>query len=94
MDYPSELRSFFNEDGTLKQWPSKMKKKLMVVDWLGEKFETGRKYTETEVNIVLNGLHSFNDPVSLRRMLIEGGGLKRTQDGSEYWKEDTEKLVE
>jgi hypothetical protein len=94
MDYPKELRSFFNEDGTLKQWRSKMKKKLMVVEWLGEKFETGRKYTETEVNIELNQWHSFTDPVSLRRMLIEGGVLKRTQDGSEYWKEETDKLAE
>ncbi len=88
MDIPPEVRSFFDEEGRLKQWPSKQSKKLIVLEILAEKFETGRKYTELEVNIVLNGVHTYNDPVSLRRSLIENGVLSRTPDGKEYWKNE------
>jgi len=90
MNIPNEVRSFFDEDGRLKQWPAKYSKKLLALEILAEKFETGRKYTEIEINAILNASHTYNDPVSLRRSLIEMGVLARTQDGKEYWKSEKE----
>lgn len=46
-------------------------------------FQPGRKYTESEVNLLLMEL--FEDHVFARRILIERRILDRTADGSSYW---------
>lgn len=53
---------------------------------LAEKFETGKQYTEAEVNAILDAWHLFGDPALLRRELISVGWLKRSRDGSTYWR--------
>jgi hypothetical protein len=46
-------------------------------------FEAGRKYTESEVNILLMQL--FEDHIFARRALVTDGFLDRTNDGAAYW---------
>ncbi|TNE51195.1 MAG: DUF2087 domain-containing protein [Deltaproteobacteria bacterium] len=75
-------RSYFDKEGRLKTFPAREKKKLVVLRLISAKFETGRDYTEKEVNAVLS--QTFVDFVTLRRYLIQYGFFVRENDGSAY----------
>ena len=68
------------------QWQKKPSVKQMVINWLSNKFNGEIKYSEKEVNVILDRHHSFNDSALLRRELISRKFLSRKDDGSEYWK--------
>jgi predicted transcriptional regulator len=82
------LRDFF-EGERLKAIPTVHKqhgrKKLeIVLRWLAERFEPGVRYTEREVNEVLQRHHP--DTATLRRELVAAGrGLMRRERGV-YWR--------
>lgn len=59
-----------------------------MLDYLASQFETQRFYTETEVNALLNRLHTFGDCALLRRALYDYAFIDRTRDGSSYWRID------
>ena len=90
MEIPREVRGFFNDKGNLKQLPSKLKKKLLIIEFLAEKFETAKEYSGKEVDAILNEYHTFNDAATLRRELIMHNVLDRTPDGRTYWKIENE----
>jgi len=46
----------------------------------------GRRFTEREINALLNQRHTFQDAALLRRFLCDLGYLERTRDGREYWR--------
>lgn len=77
---------FLNKEGKISIWPSKKEGKDAVLRYLGNLFETGRFYSEKEVNGIIAGNHSFSDFSMLRRELIDHGVLMRTQDGARYWR--------
>ena len=76
------LETFFH-DGRLKALPAQLKKRLVVLRYLAERFAPDRTYTEREVN---ETLRAFNpDVASMRRELItskmmvrKNGVYKRT----------------
>lgn len=80
----TELRQFLDDEGRLTKIPVKRKKKLAFLSLLAPRFETGRTYTEKEINAVINEHHTFGDPVTFRRELIEHGILSRDRAGTEY----------
>ncbi len=67
----------------LKTFPPKEKKKLVILTRVAAQFETGRRYSEAEVNAVIKPI--FDDFVTIRRFLIIYGFMSRTRSGSEYW---------
>lgn len=67
----------------LKTFPPKEKKKLVILTAIASKFETGKHYTEAEVNGIIKPI--FDDFVTIRRYLIAYGFMSRTRSGSEYW---------
>ncbi|MFJ8413539.1 DUF2087 domain-containing protein [Bacillus paramycoides] len=79
------LKAHFIEglDGPLSKFPKKQKRKLIILRHLVRKFDSNKKYTEKEVNAVLENV--YPDFVTLRRYLIEYGFIDRTADGSQYW---------
>lgn len=79
------LITYFKEglDGPLSIFPSKEKRKLIVLQHILTKFEKGKIYTEREINEVLKNI--YDDFATIRRYLIEYGFLDRNKDGSEYW---------
>lgn len=75
------LRAFV-VDGRLQSIPTAAAKRLVVLDWLAQEFEPGRRYTEQMVNLMLGRRHA--DTAALRRHLVDHGFLDRA--GGEYWR--------
>lgn len=82
-----KISVFLDGEGRVTQLPVRQKTKLLVLEYLAEKFAAGKDYTEKEVNAILTDWHTFNDYFLLRRELIDFKFLFRTRDGSRYWKE-------
>ncbi|GKW44580.1 DUF2087 domain-containing protein [Planococcus sp. NCCP-2050] len=79
------LTNYFKGDFTnrIEVFPSKEKKKLILLEFIAAQFEPNRKYSENEMNEILKKV--YHDYVSIRRYLIEYGFLDRNKDGSSYW---------
>lgn len=77
------IKKYFQSDGRLDRYPVKAKDQIVILRKAVTLFESGVKYTEKEVNHILEGL--FEDYAILRRNLIEYGFMKRKADGSSYW---------
>ncbi|WP_188208128.1 DUF2087 domain-containing protein [Alkalibacillus aidingensis] len=69
-------------DQPLKQFPSKEKRKIIVLQQILTNFDRDQSYTELEVNQILKQI--YHDYVTLRRYLIEYGFMERSRDGKEY----------
>lgn len=57
----NSLQNFLDTDGQLIQWPSKRANKLLALEYLAQKFQAKRIYTEREVNDILRQWHTFED---------------------------------
>ncbi|MEN2767472.1 DUF2087 domain-containing protein [Ornithinibacillus xuwenensis] len=77
------LSTYFHKDGTLGTFPSKEKRKIIVLQHILGLFNGEKIYTEKEINEILKTIYS--DFVTIRRYLIEYGFMERNKDGSEYW---------
>ena len=77
----------FDAAGRLVRLPNKLSVQQLANWALWTHFEARRKYTEKEVNAVLNAHHTFGDQATLRRELVNMKLLGRKSDCSEYWKE-------
>ena len=66
----------FAEDGRLKALPARAAQRGVVLDYLAERFELGRDYTEPEVNELLGAY--YDDYVTLRRLLVDERLLERS----------------
>ena len=84
---PSErekiIRTYFDENGALRECPSKEKKKLVVLSVIAANFHRKKTYSEVEVNRILSRI--YDDYPYIRRLLIEYGFLERTSSGNAYW---------
>ena len=81
-DKDAVLRAFLAEDGSLKSIPTKIRKRLVVLDHVAQEFEPGQKYDETSVNNRLRAYHP--DVAALRRYLVDEGFLDRAEGF--YWR--------
>lgn len=80
-DEAKVLRAFVRE-GRLISIPSAWGKRRIVLDWLAQRFEPGRRYSEAMVNLSLGQVHP--DTAALRRYLVDDGFMSR--DHGEYWR--------
>ena len=80
------MSKLINEFDEIIRWQKKPSVKKMVINWLSNKFNGEIKYSEKEINEIIDRHHSFNDIALLRRELISRKFLSRKDDGSEYWK--------
>lgn len=84
-DVPPEARkvmSAFVVDGRLTSIPTSRAKRAVLLDWLAQDFELGRRYSEKMVNLILGKRH--HDTAALRRYLIDEELLAR--EAGEYWR--------
>ena len=80
------MEKLINELDEIVRWPKKPSVKDIVIKHLSTKFEYDKKYTEKEVNTIIDKFHLFKDISLLRRELVSQRMLSRKDDGSEYWK--------
>jgi hypothetical protein len=76
------VRNYLTRDGKLKALPVTRKKRRPVLAWLVRHFEDGRKYTEAEVNEIIERRHQ--DREMFRRELV-GHGMLARKNGI-YWR--------
>ena len=81
------MSDLINEFEEITRWPKKRSDKEYIIKYLSEKFISGKKYSEKEVNSIIKQHHTFNDIPLLRRELISKQYLIRTDDCSLYWKD-------
>lgn len=72
--------------GRLLRWPSRRQEQVLALWVMWMPFDGKRRYTEREVNEVLNAHHAFGDHCLLRRELVELKLLERTPGGAQYRK--------
>lgn len=77
------IKNHFNENGALKSYPVKEKKKIIVLEEIAKNFSKEKAYSEKEVNRILTRI--YEDYATLRRALVEYGFIERKNDGSSYW---------
>ncbi|MPQ44934.1 DUF2087 domain-containing protein [Clostridium tarantellae] len=77
------IKNYINENGSLKNYPAKEKKKIIVLEEISKSFSNGRVYTEREVNRILKRI--YEDNATIRRALIEYGFIERSNDCKNYW---------
>ncbi|GKV70085.1 hypothetical protein NCCP2716_25830 [Sporosarcina sp. NCCP-2716] len=79
------LTNYFKQGtgGKLDTFPSKEKRKLVVLGAIIKRFEADQRYTEKEVNHVLKPV--YEDFALIRRALIDYRFMDRSGDCREYW---------
>ena len=70
--------------GPLATFPTREKRRLILLKEIANRFAPERRYSEQEVNAILGAV--YEDHVLLRRLLIDYSLLARRPDGSEYWR--------
>lgn len=84
-DAPEDDRrvlSAFVVDGRITSIPAGQAKRRILLDWLSQDFEVGRRYTEQMVNLIIGQRHP--DTAALRRYLVDDEFLSR--EAGEYWR--------
>lgn len=76
------VRNYLTRDGRLKSFPTTRKKRRPVLAWLAKQFAEGRRYTEAEVNELIERRH--HDRETFRRELV-GHQMLARKDGI-YWR--------
>ncbi len=76
------LATFVDRDGKLTAVPASRRKRQIVLRWLLDAFEEGRRYREAEVNELIQRRHW--DCATLRRELVGYGMMAR--EGGVYWR--------
>ncbi|WLR42069.1 DUF2087 domain-containing protein [Bacillus carboniphilus] len=79
------LKTYYKKglEGPISSFPSKEKRKIIILQHIVKQFEVQKEYTESQINEVLKSIYS--DFVTIRRYLIEYGFMERSQDCSRYW---------
>jgi hypothetical protein len=85
---PTADRVLRNVDtmGRLLRWPHKRAEQVLALWCVWMAFDGKRRYSEREVNEVINRCHAFGDHCLLRRELVEADLLARTPGGEQYRK--------
>lgn len=79
------IKNYIKNDKLIKI-PRAEKKKIIILQYLLQKFERNKRYTEKEVNEIIKPMHE--DFASLRRYLIQYGFMDREDNCSAYWVND------
>lgn len=72
----------FMRGGRLTAIPVQLTKRAVVLDYLAQNFEPGRRYPEKDVNEILGRYH--DDVAGLRRYLVDEGFMER--EAGIYWR--------
>ena len=82
-DWDRKVLEAFVRGQKLREIPASRKKRQVILRWLADKLEPGRRYPERRLDAILQRHHA--DSATLRREMIASKLLKRTRDGV-YWR--------
>jgi predicted transcriptional regulator len=82
--YDRKVLRDYLEDGRLKSIPAQHKKRKVILRYILQEFEPGRRYAETEVNEIISRFHE--DYATIRREFIERRMMDREGGGGDYWR--------
>lgn len=77
------ISTYMDENGALKQFPAKEKKKIILLAEIIKNFKSDTEYSEYDVNKVLKRIYEEDYP-TIRRALIEYGFMDRSNDCKVY----------
>lgn len=77
------IKNYMDENGSIKVFPSKEKKKIILLAQIVKNFSKGKEYSEKEINRILGRV--YDDYATIRRALIEYGFIERSKDCRNYW---------
>jgi DNA-binding transcriptional ArsR family regulator len=80
--WESKVMRSFVDGQRLKDIPNNYKKRLVILKWLASDFEFDRRYTEKEVNEIIQ--HHHGDYATLRREFVDNKFMER--DHGIYWR--------
>lgn len=80
------MSAFLDPSGRIIAFPSQEKKFLVLLRYVVKAFESGRRYSEQEVNEILSRFN--DDTASLRRGLVSFKMMGREGGGGAYWRVD------
>jgi len=86
--WENRMLAIYLDGDRIKAIPLKRKKRLVILNWLVQKFEYGRQYHELQLNALLKLYHP--DVASLRRYLVEEKLMARNKENM-YWRLPSEK---
>lgn len=78
------MKAFVDSDGRITAFPAQEKKFLVLLRYVANAFELGRRYPEKEVNEILKRYNE--DTASLRRGMVEYKLMEREGGGGAYWR--------
>ena len=80
--WEKKVMNTFVENGKIKTFPASQKKRMVLVKWVLNNFEEGKKYPEQELNGIIK---EFNpDCATIRRSFVENGWMRREK--GVYWR--------
>ncbi|MBE6024936.1 MAG: DUF2087 domain-containing protein [Cellulosilyticum sp.] len=89
-----KLKRYLDEEGRLKQYPSKKPLRMLALAYIAQYFEMGTQYTEAQVNEIIKERHTFGDHELIRRELFTYRFMNRMRNGSAYWLEEQQPDLE
>lgn len=87
MERKIRIDPFLDVDGNVVHLPRKQAVRRAVLAYVSERFQPGLLYTESQINVICDAAQTFGDVFLLRRELIDHRFLRRTPDGSQYWRD-------
>ena len=82
--YDRKVLRDYLEDGHLKTIPAQHKKREVILRYILQEFEPGRRYAESEVNEIISRFHE--DYATIRREFIMRRMMDREGGGGDYWR--------
>jgi Uncharacterized protein conserved in bacteria len=90
----NQIKNYLNAEGKLISFPSKRKLKIAAMFYIAASIDEEVRYSEKEINDIINKMCCFNDAALLRREMYNYRFINRTLDGKIYWKEKIQPIPE
>lgn len=84
-EWEQRVLGTFMRDGRILQIPARHKKRMVVLRWLADHFRPAERYSEQQVNELLERYHE--DRATLRRLLVDNELMQRRR--GYYWRAGT-----
>jgi predicted transcriptional regulator len=82
--YDRKVLRDYLENGRLRNIPAQHKKREVILRYILQEFEPGRRYAESEVNEIISRFHE--DYATIRREFIMRRMMDREGGGGDYWR--------